>query len=389
MNTEKNIPLFKVFMSENVQQPINAVLSSGFLTEGPKVEEFEGKLKEFMGNQRILTTNSATGGLTLAMRLLMEPDNELKWPGFDIENDIVMTPVLTCFATSAAILANQCKLQWIDTDNTTANISIDDVRKKLTKYTKVLYLVHWGGYPVDLDALSKLQDEHYDKYGYKFMIVEDCAHAFGATYKGKLLGNHGNICVFSFQAIKHLTCGDGGLIALPTDKLYERCRLLRWFGIDRSKRNYNRKDFRMENDIMEWGYKFHMNDINATIGLSNLPHVNELLSKNRQNNLYLHSQLNNTPDITLMECKDDRETSAWLFTMKVKRKLDFITKMKEHGIATSQVHNRNDINTCVKHFECSLPNMNELETELICIPVGWWLTEDDLNYMVTKIKNGW
>lgn len=389
MNAEKNIPLFKVFMSEDVQQPINAVLGSGFLTEGPKVEEFEHELKEFIGNQRILTTNSATGGLTLAMRLLMEPDDELEWPGFDIKNDVVMTPVLTCFATSAAILANQCKLQWIDTDNSTANISIDDVRNKLTKNTKVLYLVHWGGYPVDLDELSKLQDEHYAKYGYKFMIVEDCAHAFGATYKGKMLGNHGNICVFSFQAIKHLTCGDGGLITLPTNKLYERCRLLRWFGIDRSKRNYNRKDFRMENDIIEWGYKFHMNDINATIGLNNLPHVNEILSKNRKNNLYLHSQLNNIPDITLMECKDDRETSAWLFTMKVKRKLSFINKMKEHGIGTSQVHNRNDINTCVEHFQCSLPNMDELETELICIPVGWWLTEDDLTYMVTKIKDGW
>jgi len=376
-------------MSEDVHKPLTDVIKSGFLTEGPRVEEFEENLKTYFGNQRILTTNSATAGLTLAMRLLMDPNEETGWPGFDIEKDVVMTPTLTCFATTAAILANKCKLQWIDTDNTTANISIDDVASKLTQHTKVLYVVHWGGYPVDLDALCKLQDTHQRKYGYRFMIVEDCAHAFGATYKGKLLGNHGNICVFSFQAIKHLTAGDGGMLVLPTDAMYDRCKLLRWFGIDRNKRNYNRKDFRMENDIVEWGYKFHMNDINATIGLYNLPHVDGILAKNRANHMYLHEHLQGVPDVTLMECKDDRETSAWLFTMCVERKIDFITKMKENGIATSQVHNRNDINSCVKEYGCQLPNMDALETRLVCIPVGWWLTQDDLEYMVKSIKEGW
>lgn len=390
MNDQKrNLPLFKVFMSDNVNTPVQNVLSSGFLTEGPKVEEFESKLKEYFQHERILTLNSATAGLTLAMRLLMDADEELEWPGFDIEKDVVMTPSLTCFATNAAILSHHCKLQWIDTDNMTANISIDDVESKLTSNTKVLYLVHWGGYPVDLDRLRLLQDNHYKKYGYRFMIVEDCAHAFGATYKQKLLGNHGNICVFSFQAIKHLTAGDGGAITLPTDNMYERCKLLRWFGIDRSKRNYNRKDLRMENDIVEWGYKFHMNDINATIGLHNLPHVNNILLKNRENNAYLRKNLVNVDGITLLENNEDRETSAWLFTMRVKNKPEFINKMKSAGIATSQVHNRNDKNTCVKDFCCDLPNLDILETELICIPVGWWLTKDDLEYMVKVIQSGW
>ncbi len=385
----RQISLFKVFMSEDVLKPLNDVLMSGFITQGPQVELFEQKCIEYFGNNHVLTLNSATSGLTLGLRLLMNEDKEEEWPGFDVENDVVLSPALTCFATNAAILANGCNIKWIDTDNTTANVSIEDIRSKLSENTKVLYVVHWGGYPVDLNALKELQEEHYSKYGYRFRIIEDCAHAFGATFEGKKLGNHGNICVFSLQAIKHLTTGDGGLIILPTEKLYNRGKLIRWFGIDRDKRNYNRKDFRMENDISEWGYKFHMNDINATIGIYNLPHIDTLLQKNRFNNQYLFDNLKGIEGLTLFENKDNRETSAWLFTMKVNRKNDFIEKMKESGIATSQVHNRNDLNTCVAEFRSDLPNISELEKELICIPVGWWLSEDDLKYMVDKIKCGW
>jgi len=385
----QNIQLFKVFMSEDVIKPLTDVITSGFITQGANVDKFEEKLGDFFSNKYILTLNSATSGLTLALRLLLEKDEDEEWPGFDKTKDYVLSPALTCFATNASILANDCKIKWIDTDNTTANVSIEDIRNKLNENTKILYFVHWGGYPVDLDSIKQLQEEHYIKYGYKFKVVEDCAHAFGATYKGKKLGNHGNICVFSLQAIKHLTTGDGGLIILPSKKLYERAKLIRWFGIDRDKRNYNRKDFRMENDISEWGYTFHMNDINATIGLYNLPHIDNLLKKDRDNNKFLYENLKNIDDIILFENKDDRESSCWLFTMRVKRKNDFIEKMKEHGIMTSQVHNRNDLNSCVSEFKCELPNITELEKELICIPVGWWLSEDDLNFMVNKIKLGW
>jgi dTDP-4-amino-4,6-dideoxygalactose transaminase len=385
----KNLTLFKVFMSEDVIKPLNDVILSGFITQGPNVEKFEENLAQYFENKNVLTLNSATSGLTLALRLLLNSDEEDNWPGFDIEKDYVLSPALTCFATNAAILANNCKIKWIDTDNNTANVSIEDIRNKLNENTKILYFVHWGGYPVDLDLIKELQEEHLQKYGYKFRVVEDCAHAFGAVYKDKKLGNHGNICVFSLQAIKHLTTGDGGLIILPNEKLYERAKLIRWFGIDRDKRNYNRKDFRLENDIMEWGYKFHMNDINATIGLYNLPYMEGLLEKNRNNNNFLHENLQNISDITLFENKDDRKSSCWLFSMRVKRKNDFIEKMKPYGITTSQVHNRNDLNSCVSEFISELPNIIELEKELICIPVGWWLTEDDLNYMVEKIKEGW
>jgi dTDP-4-amino-4,6-dideoxygalactose transaminase len=191
----KQLPLFKVFMSKEVIEPLNNVLLSGFITQGGQVDKFEEKLADYFGNSNVLTLNSATSGLTLALRLLIEPSNYDNWPGFDKNNDYVLSPALTCFETNAAILANGCKIKWLDTDNNTANISIDDLRNKLNANTKIVYFVHWGGYPVDLDKIKELQEEHYNKYGYRFKVIEDCAHAFGAEYKGKKLGNHDNICV--------------------------------------------------------------------------------------------------------------------------------------------------------------------------------------------------
>ena len=381
------LSLFKVFMSEDVIKPITDVLMSGQLTQGAKVEEFEKELKSYIGNPYILTLNNATAGLTLATRLLKNKDETNNWPGFDEKNDLVLTPALTCFATTAAILANNVNIRWLDVDLNTCNIDLVDLKNKLNEKTKIIYLVHWGGNPIDLDKLDEICEEHKSKYGFKPMVVEDCAHSFGAEYNGKKIGNNKNICVFSLQAIKHLTTGDGGFITLPNEELYERCKLLRWYGINRDKRNYKGKDFRLENDILEYGYKFHMNDINATIGLYNLPHMDELLQKNRENALYFDEHLKNITGIKLMKNNPKSNSAYWLYSIRILNdaKEEFMNKMKEANIMTSQVHNRNDINSCVKEFEEILPNIDILEKELVCIPVGWWLEEKDIEYIAKKL----
>jgi len=384
-----SIPLFKVFMSKDVLQPVNNVLMSGYVTQGPQTAKYEKALQEFIGNPYVLSLNSATAGLTLALRLLKNTDSSFNWPGFDESTDIVLCPALTCFATTAAIMSNNVQIRWLDVDPNTSNISLNDLKNKLNAHTKVIYLVHWGGNPVDLDALDEICEQHKLKFGFKPMVVEDCAHAFGATFNGKRVGSsHNNICVFSTQAIKHLTTGDGGIITFPNKQLYDRCRLLRWYGIDRDKRNYKGKDFRLENDITEWGYKFHMNDINATIGLHNLPHIEDLLKKNIANATYFDTHLTGITDLKINTVCKQAVSAYWLYTIRVLngRKHEFMTKMKEMGIMTSQVHNRNDINSCVKQFQEPLPYLDQLEKELVCIPVGWWVTEQERHHIVQSIK---
>lgn len=374
------IPLFKVHMNENAAIESSKILNSGYITQGTQVDKFENALQKKFNNNRILTLNSATAGLTLAIRLLKKYTND---------GDVVLSTPLTCTATNWAILANNLKIKWIDTDPNTCNIDLDDLKSKLSPKTKIIMLVHWGGYPVNLDKLNDVRDYCYQKYGFRPWVVEDCAHAFGAKYNNKLLGNHGNICVYSFQAIKELTTIDGGCIILPNDDLYDRCKLLRWYGIDRDRRNYKKTDFRLEHDIAEWGYKAHMNDVNATIGLCNIGDIDENVNKRRENAKYFKDKLKDVKGIELLSEEDECLSAYWLFTIKIKnnRKQEFMDYMNnERKIMVSQVHNRNDIHSCISDSVCNLPQLDELEKEIVCIPVGWWLTQENREYILESIK---
>lgn len=370
MNT---IPLFKVRMNNTVNDSVCKVLNSGMITQGKKVDEFEEMLKDYFDYPYILTLNSATSGLTLAYRLLNVTN----------ETQVISSP-LTCFATNAAIMANGCKIVWADVDKNTCNIDLDDVKSKLTKDTNILSFVHWGGMPVNLDRVTELKQYYLNTFGKELHVVEDCAHAFSSMWNGKKLGTHGNIAVFSLQAIKHLTTGDGGLIFLPNEEMYNRAKLLRWFGIDRNRRSLPGTDFRLEPDIPEYGYKFHMNDINATIGIENMNEIDHYIKICVQNGEYYNSVLKNVKDISLVN-SNYSGSSYWIYTLRVLngRKQEFIDYMLVKGVVVSQVHARNDKNSCLVGTaeQTNLPNLDILEKEIVSIPVGWWVNEEDREYI--------
>lgn len=380
----KTIPLFKVYMSEEAAQKAKDVLMSGYIGQGPIVEEFEKKLKEILNNDFVVTTNSATSAEHLAVHLLKEPVD--KWPGIQ-EGDEALATALTCTATNWPLLANGLKIKWVDVDPNNLNMDLDDLARKITNKTKVMMIVHWGGYPVDLDRLKVIQQQAKEIHGFAPAIIEDCAHSFGSRYKNKPIGSHGNINTFSFQAIKHLTCGDGGALVVPHERLYRQAKLIRWFGIDRES---NKKDFRCESDVKSWGYKFHMNDINAQIGLSNLNYVfDDVIKKHRDNANYFNTVLKDVNGVTLLENKSDRVSSSWIYTILVDRQDDFMELMKAHGIMCSRVHERNDIHTCVREYKSILPSLDKVIKRMMCIPAGWWVTEEDREYIYNTIKKGW
>ena len=261
------------------------------------------------------------------------------------------------------------------------------MERKLTKNTKAVLVVHWGGFPVDLDRLSRIQDDFEKKYGFKFIIIEDSAHAFGSSYKDIKIGNTDNISVFSFQAIKHLTSIDGGCINFNDSLDVERAKLLRWYGIDR---NENRKDFRCETDIENIGFKFHMNDVNAYIGRINFDSVTKnKLNIHIDNGNYYNNELKGIKDVQLMEYSSNDKVPYWIYTIKVKNRDNFMKHMEENNIIVSRVHERNDKHSAVQEFQEELPSLDSFIDEMVCIPVGWWVSEKDRKYIVETIKQGW
>lgn len=376
-----NIPLFKVFMSEESVNRVSDVLRSGFIGQGSVVDEFEQDLGLFFETDKVVTTNSATSAEHLALHLLKE--NALQ-PG-----DEILTTPLTCTATNWPILANGFKIKWVDVDPKTLNMDLDDLAHKITPTTKAIIVVHWGGYPINLHKLKRIQDNTAKMYGTAPIIIEDCSHAFGSAYYGKKIGSDSdNIKFFSFQAIKHLTCGDGGALILPNymQTMYNRAKRVRWYGIDRDS---PRRDFRCEPDILEWGFKFHMNDINAAIGVENLKHVEHLIKKHVENAEYYDDNLKDVGGVTLLERQHGHQSSFWIYSLKVEARDEFQQMMASKGIMTSQVHQRNDQHSCVHEYRSLLPNLDSIINNVISIPVGWWVTEEHREYIVKSIKEGW
>lgn len=391
----QNIPLFKVFMSPDAKHRVADVLDSGYIGQGQVVEDFEKQLNTYFNHSRILTLNAGTSALHLALHLLKKPTTmyknvyehiafeEYTWPGIQDGDEILATP-LTCTASNWPILANNLKIKWVDIDPTTLNMDLEDLKRKMTTKTKAIMGVHWGGYPLDLNKIRDIQTRFMDKHGWHPFLIEDAAHGMGTKYKGKFLGSHGNMVINSLQAIKHVTSIDGGLLYCPTQELYDRAKLLRWYGIDRNPEG--RTDFRCEVNIPEWGFKFHMNDVCAAVGMENFKHLEEIVEKHRANAKFYDENLKGLDKVTLLKREEGFESAFWIYSMLVEDRPSFYDYMKKCGITVSQVHERNDKHTCVAEFKSDLPVLDETIGKVVSIPVGWWVTEEQRNYIVECIR---
>lgn len=358
------IPLFKVYMDPSVGDLLNKTLYSGYITQGPKVTEFEYMLEKDYGFP-FVTTNSCTSAITLALRLA----------GVGPGDEVITTP-MTCQATNTPILASGAIPIWADVFSRTGLIDPSSVARAITSKTKAIMCVDWGGAPADLDKLMNIAGDHGIK------LIEDAAHAFGAAYFQDYVGHVADFTCFSFQAIKHLTTGDGGAITCSDPEDLKRAKALRWFGIDRDK---GPKDFRGEIDVVQWGYKFHMNDLNASIGIGNLPAVSsEILDLYMQNGQYYKEHL----DERFVDCSPryEHESASWVHTVLLQEDRDFFKAWAEQrGVQVSQVHWRNDKLTAFKPYEMpDLVGVDEFSERMICLPSHWDVDAAEVCSIVNK-----
>jgi dTDP-4-amino-4,6-dideoxygalactose transaminase len=341
-------------MAPEAPAAVERVLLSGQVGEGPVAGAFERELGSFFG-MPVLAVNSCTSAISLALRLL-----EIG-PG-----DEVITSAQTCAATNCPIVTAGATPVFVDIDPRSGLIDPDDVRRNLTGRTMAIVAVDWAGHPCDYEALR----------GFGLPIIEDAAHAVGSRIGERHVAEAGgDLVCFSFQAIKHLTTGDGGALVTHDDELRTRARLLRWYGLDREAN----VRFRFEQDIESAGYKFHMNDIAAAIGRANLKHLPDILRRHRVNAGLLRECLRGVPYIELPPF--DQGSSWWLFTIRIGRPGSFIQLMAKRSIACSPVHARNDRLTAfrdVGRMSQHLAGLDDFSSRQVSIPVGWWLDPVDI-----------
>lgn len=366
-----NIPVFNTFIHTNAAEKVNQVLSTTFISEGSLVKEFEGRLASQLGLFHPVTVNSGTAALHLALVLA----------GIG-EGDEVIIPAQTFVATGLVVLQQKAIPIFADIDYTTGNISVESFKQKISSRTKAIIPVHWGGYPCDMDEIITIAKEN------GLVVIEDAAHALGATYKDKKIGSLSDYTCFSFQAIKHLTTGDGGAIAFLQKENAAKAVVSRWFGIDRNNATPSHLGERQYN-ISNLGFKYHLNDYAAALGLANMDGFNERLLNRRKIAAIYDAELGNIPGLKILDYKNDRESAYWLYGFHSEQRDNFIKAMKGRGITASVIHQRIDRNSVFGGLRKDLPNQEKFDSTQIHIPIHDGLQNEHVNYIIDAVKAGW
>lgn len=365
-----NIVLFHPHMPAGAAAAVTRVLGTRWIGQGPLVEEFERRFSErFAGGLPAVAVGSGTDALHLAYLLAgLKPGDE------------VITPLFTCTATNIPFLYMGVKPVFADVQPGTLNIDPDDVRRRITPRTRALVCVHYGGMPCEMDELQAIADEH----GLKF--IEDAAHAPGATYRGRSVGAMSDFTMFSFQAIKHITTGDGGMLILKDPSLLDQARRLRWFGIDRKAKQQGI----WANDITEVGYKYQMTDISAALGLAALDEFDQTLALRQRLLAEYEDGLAGVPGITVIGARlPDRTHAAWMCTVSADRRDALMARLRAHGIESAMVHYRNDRYSVLGGRRKDFPHMDALEDRYLVLPLHTRMSPGDVRRVCAVIRGGW
>jgi dTDP-4-amino-4,6-dideoxygalactose transaminase len=361
------IPIIKPFLppKQALMPRLEEIIYSGYVAEGEAVIEFEKQLGVLLNNPYCLTVNSGTAALHIALNLI-----SLKL------GDEVISTALTAEPTNTTIVLAGAKVVFADVEYETGLISPDSIEKNINSNTKAIMVVHYAGMVCDMKRINAISEK------YNIPVIEDASHALLSKYDDEYIGKNSTYTCFSFQAIKHLTTIDGGLLCLKNEEEYTRARKMRWFGLDK-------KIPRLENDITEAGYKYHMNNVNATVGLVQLQFMKENVLEYIENGRYFDEKLKDIDGLTLIPYHCNTEPSYWLYSMKVERREDFIKMMAAHGIGASTLHLRNDRHSVFNAPTNKTPNLDLFYEEFVHIGCGWWLLNEDREHIVKTIKKGW
>ena len=364
------IPLFRPVVSEEAIQAVAEVLRSGWIGLGPVTAEFEGAFASYVDAPHCVALSSGTAVLHLALRLLdLQPGDE------------VVTTALTFVSANHAILYEGATPVFADIQERTGNLDPGSIVGRFTERTRAVLLLHYAGYPCDLDEIYAAADAA------GVAVIEDCAHATGASYRGRRIGSHGGLHAFSFHAVKNLTCGEGGALTLTSAEHRERARRLRWLGIDRDTfGRLSETGYRWEYAVEEVGFKYHMSDVAAAIGLAQLRLLDEENGRRDAIAEAYSQRLTGTPGLQLLERADDRTCSNHLFCVLVDDQAGVVERLAAAGIGCSVHYKRNDGYAMFQ--DADLPLTESFSRRVVSLPMHLALNDDDVEYVCDVLRTG-
>jgi len=360
--------LFKPVIHGEAHHQVLDVLNSGWIGLGPKVAEFEKECQKIIKCKHAIAFNSATAALQCAVHILGE-----RW------SPIATTPN-TFVSTNHVILQENMDLGFYDIELETGNVDIKSLKRTVyVTGAQAIMVVHFGGQPVDLDEV----------YDLGLPVIEDAAHAFGASYKGRMIGETGKFVCFSFHAVKPLGIGDGGLLATDDDEVAERATHLRWLGIDKSTIQRHTGSYKWDYDVDDVGFKSHMNDIQAAIGIGQIKYFeDDQAYKERLVKAYRGS-LPNMLGCRLLEQRDDRVSANHLVVFQATSqgmRDEIMAALGREEIETGMHYKPNYLYRMYKdtYRDKDCPNMEQFYRRSLTLPLHMAMRTEDV-YAISSI----
>ncbi|MCX8523528.1 DegT/DnrJ/EryC1/StrS family aminotransferase [Chryseobacterium formosus] len=354
------IPLYKPFMPETPQ--INEILKSGQLAYGKYGRAFEEQLSHYFETSNVLVTNTFNMAILVALTTL------------DVKaGDTVIVSPMACLASTQPLLSIGVIVQWADVDPMTGTLSPESVRSLMNIKPKAIIHNHYCGYPGHIDEINAIGNE------FGIPVIDDGIEAFGSEYKGKKIGNVGSdVTIFSFNPVRIPNTLDGGAVIFKDDKLFEKSKLIRDAGIDRTQFRDNLGEISPNCDITMIGHSATPMEINTYIGTQQMENVDSLLSTQRENaklwKQWYASNLNGKP----IE-NHNSNPNFWVFGILAEDKIEMIKEMRSKGYYASGVHINNNIYSVFGKSDF-LPGVEYFSNHFVAVPSGWWVDlKDELN----------
>lgn len=373
------IPIFRPNLGKEELDEIKKVFDSHWIGLGPKTREFEEAFAKYVGTKFAVGTNSATAALHLSVA------------AHGINSGEVIVPAITFVSTAHAAVYCNAKPVLADVDKDTLCIDIDDLQRKITKSTKAIIPVHMGGHPAEMDAIKDIAEDK------ELVVIEDAANATGATYKGKTIGTLGNAACFSFHAVKNLTTGEGGMITTDDEALVKKLYRMRWVGINKDtwNRAYVSAKYSWYYEVTELGWKYHLNDVPAAIGMAQLRKVEKENEMRRQivkryNDAFANLGWLRTP----YEARHVKH-SYWLYIIRTNDSDDrdkLIAHLADKDIATGvhfmPVHLHPYYQNYYKQnkMKVTVPVAEREWKKFITLPLFPTMTDSEVNQVINAVK---
>ncbi len=363
------IPVFRPAYGRQEFEAVREVMKSGWVGLGPKTRQFEEEFAAYQGVKYAVALNSGTAALHLALHMA------------GIEGKEVISTPITFVSTNHAILYSGGTPVFADVEPDTCNIDPDSVERLITPRTAAIVVVHYGGHAVKMDKIMRLARKH------KLKVIEDCAHACGAEFKGRKLGTIGNFGCYSFHAVKNLATGEGGMIVTNSKRDYDRLMKLRWLGISKdtwareSKVKYSWYYF-----VEEVGWKAHLNDIPAAIGLVQLARLDELNGKREKLALRYNDLLARLDWLETPVVQPNTQPSWHNYVIRTSHRDELNLWLAERGISTGVHYIPNTHYPMYKDCRGENKVTEEVWTKLLTLPLYPDLKRREQDQVISAIR---